>query len=102
MGRGSQRKRRAAAARRTAARRAEAAAELKQLQTQAVAVAQARLDRLYDPDTPAGEVAELVWEEYEGEPVLVGLATLLARKSTTDERLLQVADALDEHGAGSR
>jgi hypothetical protein len=60
MGRGSQRKRRSAAARRTAARRVEAAAELEQVQARAVALAQARLDRLYDPSTPAGEIAELV------------------------------------------
>lgn len=99
MGRGSQRKRRAAAARRTAVRRAEAAAELEQLQARAIALAQARLDRLYDPTTPAGEMAELVWEQYEGDPVLVGLATLLARKGSTGERLAQVADALDEQGS---
>jgi thioredoxin-like negative regulator of GroEL len=66
-----------------------------------VKVAQARLDRLYDPDTPASEVAELVWEQYEGDPVLAGLATLLAQKGSTGEPLPQIADALDEHGAGS-
>jgi hypothetical protein len=101
MGRGSQRKRRAAAARRAAARRTEAAAELEQVQAQALALAQARLDRLYDPATPVGEIAELVWEQYDGEPVLVGLANLLARKGSTGDRLAQIADALDEHGAAT-
>ena len=91
-------KRRAAAARRVAARRAEKAAELEQLQAQALALAQARLDRLYDPSTPAAEIAELVWEQYEGAPVLAGLAALLTAKGSSGERLAQVAEALDARG----
>jgi len=98
MGRGSQRKRRGAQQRRAATRRAEMAAEVERIQAQAIEEARARLDRLCDPNTPASEIAELVWEQYEGEPVLVGLAALLAAKGSSPGRLAEIADALDTRG----
>jgi hypothetical protein len=56
--------------------------------------AQKLLDRLCDPRTPVGEVAEFLGEK--GTPIAPGLVGMLVSKGYTPERLAEVTEALRE------
>lgn len=60
-----------------------------------------RLDRIYDPGTPAGDLAGLLGEQYGGEPVPAGLVTQLLTEGSTAERLAGAAEAMLASGDGA-
>jgi hypothetical protein len=73
-----------ASAKRAEARRRRAA-------TTHIRAVQARLSRIYDPETPAAELAVLITEHYQGVPVAGWLGSALLREGSSLRRLQDAA-----------
>ncbi|HEY2580027.1 MAG TPA: tetratricopeptide repeat protein [Streptosporangiaceae bacterium] len=95
MAKSKRQRKRDRAVRQAKTARKQSAAAREQLTLAVLAEAQRLLDRLYDPETPVGELAELVMDD-SGAPVVPGLIDLLLSKGSTPERLAEVAGALRE------
>jgi hypothetical protein len=76
-----------AAAKQAEARRRRAA-------TARIRVVQARLSRIYDPETSAAELATLLAEHYQGVPVAGWLASALLREGSSLRRLQDAAEQM--------
>ncbi len=69
----------------------QAAAHRRQARTAQLRVAQQRLERIYDPGTPAAELATLLAEHYRGVPVAGWLVNALLREGSPLGRLTDAA-----------
>lgn len=94
MAKSNRKRARDRAARQAKAAQQRAASQRQQLIDTAVQEAQNLLDRIYDPQTPAGDLASLLAEYYDGEPVIPGIAQVLLAKGASPERLLAVSEML--------
>jgi len=94
LARSKRQRKRDRAVRQAKAARKQAAAVREQLSQAVLAEAHKLLDRLCDPQTPAGDVAELLAGD--GAPVVPGLVGLLVSKGATPGRLAEVTKALRE------
>src|SRR5687767_9143316 len=90
----SRRRRQDRAKRRTSAAVREAAAARRRLRNEALTEVERRLELLHDPATPVDVVASVIGEVYAGEPVMPGLATLLAERRGSVGEVVKVAETL--------
>lgn len=94
MARSNRQRKRDRAVRQAKAARKRDASRHRQLIDTATRQAQELLDRIYDPQTPAAELASLLADFYDGEPVIPGIAEVLLAKGASPERLVTVSEAL--------
>jgi len=87
--------------RQAAAARRKAVAERRRLLDSVVREVEQRLARVYDPQTPADELATLLAEQYAGDPVPPGMVALLHDKGHSIRKLHEVAAAVDAARRGS-
>jgi hypothetical protein len=51
-------------------------------------------DKVFDPQTPAGEVANWLYQTYDGSPIRPGIIEELQSRGATPDRLVEIADAM--------
>jgi hypothetical protein len=74
----------------------QAVARRRRTMTAWLRAAEQRLERIYDPATPAAELAALLAEQYAGTPVAGWLASALLEEGSSVERLQHAARAMTE------
>jgi tetratricopeptide (TPR) repeat protein len=80
--------------------RKRAAAQRRRVAEEVVRVVMERYDRIIDPGTPPAELAVLLAEQYDGQPVSSLLAEVMLKKGSSPERLADIAAAILATGPG--
>jgi tetratricopeptide (TPR) repeat protein len=66
----------------------------RQIAEEATRLALERMEQICDPETPVPELARLLVDQYDGEPVPARLVDLLRERGSSPERLASVAEAM--------